>query len=213
MATLCTMVGRLGDGLVLAASMEEESGAARMIEPQARAKQLLKKLHFNSPPRASLDAPPHVIHYMVEKDIIYIVVSDKSTSQERAFTYLQQVAQEFWSQYGDRVQEANRPYSFIEFDTTLQKLRRSAGARRRVSGIATIKTELRDVQSILRDNIDNVLERGASLEDLEMKGSNLVVQSQKYRKDAQHLNLRSLYAKAVAGSIVALLLILYFFVL
>lgn len=52
---------------------------------------------------------------MIEKDVIYIVISDKSTNQERVFTFLKQAAFEFWTQYGDRVKQANRPYSFIEF--------------------------------------------------------------------------------------------------
>lgn len=61
MAALCTMVGRLGDGLVLAASVEDNTGAARLIEPQAQAKQLLRKLHYSSPARASLDIPPYIL--------------------------------------------------------------------------------------------------------------------------------------------------------
>ncbi|XP_042222345.1 vesicle-trafficking protein SEC22b-A-like, partial [Homarus americanus] len=185
----------------------------RLIEPQARAKQLLKKLHYTSPPRASLDAPPHVLHYLIQLDVIYIAICEKSTSQERAFTFLQQVAQEFFTQYGDRVKQATRPYSFIEFDTTLQKLRRSAGGRRRVFGMTSLQSELQDVHTIFRDNIDNVLERGVTLSDLEGKGSGLRVLSQEYRKDAQRLNLRTFYTKAVAASVIALVLIFYFFFL
>ncbi|KAG7160100.1 Vesicle-trafficking protein SEC22b-like 1 [Homarus americanus] len=160
MAALCTVVGRLGDGLVMAASMDDDTGAARLIEPQARAKQLLKKLHYTSPPRASLDAPPHVLHYLIQLDVIYIAICEKSTSQERAFTFLQQVAQEFFTQYGDRVKQATRPYSFIEFDTTLQNC---VGRRRRVFRMTSLQSELQDVHTIFRDNIDNVLERGVTL--------------------------------------------------
>lgn len=57
---------------------------------------------------------------MIEQDVIYIALCEKSTSQERAFSYLQQVANEFWTQYGDKVKQATRPYSFIEFGKKLK---------------------------------------------------------------------------------------------
>ena len=48
--------------------------------------------------------------------------------------------------------------------------------------------------------------------DLENKASGLSVMAQRYRKDAEHLNLRSTYAKIAAGAVVSLVFILYFFV-
>lgn len=196
------MVGRLGDGLVLAASLEDEAGSTMLLEPQTQAKRLLRTLSYTSPARASLDAPPYLLHYLIELDVIYIAICDAHVSQERAFTYLQQVAQEFSAQYGDRVKEPTRPYSFIEFDTTLQKLRRSGGGRRRV---AELDKKPQEVQHILRDNINHVLESGMSLSDLEGSSSRV---SQKYRGGLKNSTRRCrFYAKTLVVLLILLILL------
>ena len=49
-----------------------------------------------------------------------------------------------------------------------------------------------DVQRIMVQNIDDVLQRGAVLSELENKSQNLTEMSRKYRKDAESLNATSL---------------------
>ena len=47
------------------------------------------------------------------------------------------------------------------------------------------------MQRIMVQNIDDVLQRGAVLSELESKSLNLTEQSRKYRKDAESLNATS----------------------
>lgn len=62
-----------------------------------------------------------------------------------------------------------RPYSFIEFDTWMQRARKpyvEGGARARRaggSGAEGLGGQLGDVQRIMMQNIDDVLQRGAVL--------------------------------------------------
>lgn len=49
--------------------------------------------------------------------------------------------------------------------------------------------------------------------ELDTKTQNLSMLSQKYKKDARHLNSKSMYVKAVAGLIAFLVFLLYFFIL
>ena len=55
-----------------------------------------------------------------------------------------------------------------------------------------LNTELQDVQRIMVQNIDDVLQRGAVLSEMENKSQNLTEMSRKYRKDAEGLNATSL---------------------
>ena len=81
-------------------------------------------------------------------------------------------------------------------------------ARRNLSAL---NTELQDVQRIMVQNIEDVLQRGSLLSDIDSKAKNLNQVSQRYKKDARQLNMQSTYAKIAAGFF--FLWILYFRVL
>ncbi|XP_043206729.1 vesicle-trafficking protein SEC22b-B-like, partial [Amphibalanus amphitrite] len=98
-------------------------------------------------------------------------------------------------------------------DTYIQKTKKSFMDSRARRNLNNIHGELNDVQRIMMENIDDVLQRGAQLSDLDTKASGLSIMSQKYRKDARNLNMRSFYAKVAAGGVCALVFILYFWVL
>lgn len=132
-------------------------------------------------------------------------------SKRIAFNYLEDLAQEFYNNYGRKINSVTRPYQFIEFDIYIQKAKKSLTDRRR--NINTINTQLQDVQRIMVQNIDDVLQRGAVLSELDTKTQNLSMLSQKYKKSATQLNRKSMLLKgAVGASIIALVLIFYFWV-
>jgi len=79
--------------------------------------------------------------------------------------------------------------------------------------LSSLNNELQDVQRIMVQNIDDVINRGAVLAEMDYKAQNLSLLSQKYKKEATYLNLRSAYAKAAAGFVVVFCFILYFWVL
>jgi hypothetical protein len=47
--------------------------------------------------------------------VCYLVLAERNYSKRLAFSYLEDLAQEFHSQYGKKVNTVTRPYSFIEF--------------------------------------------------------------------------------------------------
>ena len=53
--------------------------------------------------------------YVLERGVCYLVLCDKAFSKRLAFTYLEDLQNEFQNQYGTRVHTVSRPYSFIEF--------------------------------------------------------------------------------------------------
>ena len=102
-----------------------------------------------------------------------------------------------------------RPYSFIEFDTFIQKTKKSYVDSRTRRNLGTINNELQDVQRIMVQNIDDVLQRGEALSALDDKASNLASLSQKYKKDAHFLNLKSSYAKIAAIVVIIVICLLF----
>jgi len=79
--------------------------------------------------------------------------------------------------------------------------------------LSNLNTELQDVQRIMVQNIDDVLQRGAVLSELDSKAQNLSILSQKYKKEATFLNSKSLLVKGIAIGVVLLVFILYFWIL
>lgn len=209
---LLTMIARQQDGLPLAASVQEDEQAGRsLMDYQTQAKQLFRKIATdpNPPARCSLEAGSYIYHYVLERGVCYLVLCDKSFSKRLAYTYLEDLQTEFQNQYGAKVHTVSRPYSFIEFDTYMQKQRKSYMDSRARRVLPAVQTELQDVQRIMVQNIDDVLQRGEALSVLDTKASNLSSLSQKYKKDAKYLNLQSSYAKIGAVVIVVIVFLLF----
>lgn len=207
-----TMIARVVDGLPLVGTMQEDEQSGKsVLEYQNQAKLLFRKLGVHSPPRCSIETGPYLFHYLIENEVCYLVLCDRMYSKRLAFNYLEDLAQEFNQSYGRKVNTVTRPYAFIEFDVYIQKAKKNLTDRRR--NINSINNQLQDVQRIMVQNIDDVLQRGTVLSELDTKTQNLSMLSQKYKKDATYLNRKSMYVKAAAAGIVFIVFILYFWVL
>jgi vesicle transport protein SEC22 len=57
------------------------------------------------------------------------VLAEKNYSKRLAFSYLEELAQEFHSQYGKKVNTVTRPYSFIEFGKKKRVISRNLWVR------------------------------------------------------------------------------------
>lgn len=207
---LLTMIARVADGLPLAASIQEDDQSGRDLQQyQSQAKQLCRKLNAQSPDRCTLEAGVMNFHYLIAQGVCYLSLCEASFPKKLAFAYLEDLHSEFYEQYGRRVPTVTRPYSFIEFDTYIQKTKKSYVDSRARRNLGSINTELQDVQRIMVANIEEVLQRGEALSALDTKASNLSSLSKKYRSDAKYLNTRSTYAKVAAVAVFFITLIIY----
>ncbi|KOC65984.1 Vesicle-trafficking protein SEC22b-B, partial [Habropoda laboriosa] len=152
-------------------------------------------------------------NYIIENEVCYLVLCERNYSKRLAYSYLEDIAQEFHSIYGKRVNTVTRPYSYIEFNTYIQKAKKVFSDGRSRRNMNALNYQLQDVQRIMVKNIDDVLQRGTVLSELDTKTQNLSMLSQKYKKDATLLNSKSMYVKAVAGFVALLVFLLYFFIL
>ncbi|XP_034559477.1 vesicle-trafficking protein SEC22b-A [Notolabrus celidotus] len=205
-----TMIARVADGLPLAASIQEDEQSGRDLQQyQSQAKQLFRRLNAQSPDRCTLEAGEMNFHYVISQGVCYLCLCEASFPKSLAFAYLEDLNAEFYEQHGKRVPTITRPYSFIEFDTYIQKKKRSYIDSRARRNLGSINTELQDVQRIMVANIEEVLRRGEAISAIDAKASNLSSMSKKYRSDAKYLNTRSTYAKVAAVSVFFLTLIIY----
>lgn len=215
---LMTMIARVADGLPLSASMQEDEQAGRsLMDFQNQAKQLFRKIssEMNPPTRCSLESGPFIFHYYIERGVCYLVLCEKTFSKRLAYSFLEDLQTEFSANFGTRIETVSRPYTFIEFDTYIQKVRKNYMDSRARKNLSAINSELQDVQRIMVQNIDDVLERGVAISELDSKASDLSAVSHKYKKDAKYLNLRSSYAKvaAIVAVIIVFLLFIRFWIL
>ncbi|XP_068196881.1 vesicle-trafficking protein SEC22b-A [Antennarius striatus] len=208
--TSLTMIARVTDGLPLAASIQEDEQSGRDLQQyQNQAKQLFRKLTAQSPDRCTLEAGDMNFHYLIAQGVCYLFLCEATFPKKIAFAYLEDLHSEFYDRYGGRMPVVVRPYSFIEFDTYIQKTKKTYVDIRARRNLGSINTELQDVQRIMVANIEEVLQRGESLSALDTKASNLSSLSKKYRSDAKYLNTRSTYAKVAAVAVFFITIIIY----
>lgn len=120
-----TTISRIGDSLILCASMDSMNQTTRqMAELNRQAQSIVKSLNRDSPPRLHVEAGDHYIIYICERNVCYLTICDKSFPKKLAIRFLEDIAREFDVQNGSEVAQAQRPYQFIKFDTSYRRLRK-----------------------------------------------------------------------------------------
>jgi Regulated-SNARE-like domain len=134
-------------GLNLCASVDDSEDEATLSEVKSQVKQVLRKLTRNSEPQASIESGqyniksvPHSLFiqsskqqdandqtpsYLIENDIVFICITDRSYPRKLAFTYLADLSREFGTTYPPQqvLSPTLRPYAFMEFDTFISRTR------------------------------------------------------------------------------------------
>uniref|UniRef100_A0A8H7N4J0 Protein transport protein SEC22 n=1 Tax=Bionectria ochroleuca TaxID=29856 RepID=A0A8H7N4J0_BIOOC len=153
-----TQISRL-DGLMLCASVDEEQAEGSLNEVKNQVRQVLRKLTRNSESQASVDcAGSFTLHYLIESDIVFITICDRSYPRKLAFTYLSDLSREFTTVYPlQQVHSPSlRPYAFMEFDNFISKTKAVYADSRASQNLDQLNDELRDrmgeISSRLRDD-------------------------------------------------------------
>jgi len=205
------MIARCTDGLPLATSIEggDDQHDQNMTKYTSQAKLLFRKLQPDSPKKCTLESGPYVFHYYIEQGACFLVLCEKNFPPKVAFAFLEDIAREFISQYGGRIDTVARPYHFIEFDAYIQSSKKKFVDRQSRGQLHAVHSELQDVQRIMVQNIEDVIHRGEALNILDDKAAGLSVLSKKYKQDARYLNLRSSLMKIGLIIILVVLFLLY----
>ena len=62
-----------------------------------------------------MDSGYFVFHYMIDTDVCYLTLTEKSYPKKLAYQYLEELQSEFVNLYGSQIQTVSRPYAFIKF--------------------------------------------------------------------------------------------------
>ena len=81
-----------------------------------------------------------------------------------------------------------RPYAFVEFDTFIQRTKKTYQDSRASANLNKLKDELQDVQNVMTKSIEDLIYRGDSLERMGEMSGRLREDSRKYRKAAVRIN-------------------------
>lgn len=218
------MAARVQDGLLLVASTDAAHEMSEQMDVyKSQAKQLLRKLNARSPAKQIIESGPCSFFYLLDQNICYLTLADKGYPRKLLFSYLeeikdgfiQELSRDFGPEWKRQVETAARPYAFIKFDKFIQSKRRDyldPTSRRNTSKLTE---DLADISSIMKKNIQEVLNRGERLDNISQTSSKLVNDSKKYKWGAKKLSMMALYQQyapfLVLGGIALVVIYLKFF--
>ncbi|KAL2871346.1 SNAP receptor SEC22 [Aspergillus lucknowensis] len=184
-----TQIARL-DGLMLAASVDDEQAETELSEIKGQVKMIFRRMNRNSAPQASIESGQYNLHYLIQNDVCFLCICDRSYPRKLAFTYLSDIATEFTNTYAESqyLSPNLRPYAFVEFDTFIQRSKKTYQDSRASANLDRLNDELRDVTKVMTKNIEDLLYRGDSLERMGELSGRLREDSKKYKRAAVRIN-------------------------
>eukprot|EP00928_Gymnodinium_smaydae_P091432 TRINITY_DN75141_c0_g1_i1.p2 TRINITY_DN75141_c0_g1~~TRINITY_DN75141_c0_g1_i1.p2 ORF type:complete len:225 (-),score=65.02 TRINITY_DN75141_c0_g1_i1:68-742(-) len=219
-----TFVARSMDGLILVETWDDSNKVSPQLKSQA--KQLLKRLK-NMPPRCSVDAAgSSIFHYKMEDGVCYMAMFEKSYPKNLAFAFLDDIHRLFQEElkrefgtgsvdYRSHIETIEKPYYFIKFDRQITKKKAEYRDPSSSKALSRLSENLTEVSSIMRQNIDEILQRGEALEDVGDKAAKLKVASKDFKGMTRMLSFQTMVQKfavpIVIGLVVLLIIIFKFF--
>jgi len=175
---------------MLSASVDDEQTETELAEVKSQSKLIFRRLNRNSAQEATIESGPYTLHYLIRDSVCFLCICDKSYPRKLAFTYLSDLAQEFTTIYpsGQYLSSTLRPYAYVEFDTFIQRTKKTYQDVRASSNLDKLNDELKDVTKVMTKNIEDLLYRGDSLEKMGEMSGRLREDSKKYRKAAVRIN-------------------------
>lgn len=216
MPPLLTFVSRASDGLPLVANTAPDFSQGVTQEHKNQAKDILRGLGGtgSSSAKMSIDTTNNLIfHYLVRDSLCYLTLTERSYPKRLAFLYLEEIADAFLeslaNDYGDpgwreAIATTARPYAFIKFDLLIQRRRKDFVDPTSRQNTTKLNEDLADIQSIMRKNINEVLNRGEKLENVSHISNNLVAESKKFKWGAKKLTWQAMmnqYGPIVAAGV------------
>ena len=60
--------------------------------------------------------------YLIVDKVIYMCICDSSYPRKLAFSYLDELSKEFQNSYGDKIESVTRPYAFMGFGRSTDRM-------------------------------------------------------------------------------------------
>lgn len=206
---LITTIARL-DHLILVSSMDYGSGYDKYKQAE---KDVIQTLSLQSPNRCILESKDYLIYYQISDGVSYVTLCDRQYPKKLAFEYLQELSTEFQAEYGSSVQRLTRAYAAISFESIMEKLRtKYIDPNSGHHSLKRLNANLIDIQNIMHQNIKSAMDRGDSLDRIENKTGQLLLDSKAFQENAKYTNMMAMmkqYAPFVAIGVIILLVLIW----
>ena len=134
-------------------------------------------------------------HYVIRDNLCFLTLTESSYPKRLAFLFLEEVAHALWEELRKQnpenprlvIDAASRPYALIQYDTLLSKYQRDFADPTTQQNSSKLSQDLSDITTIMKKNIEQVLDRGEKLEHVSKISSNLVSESKKFTWGAKKL--------------------------
>lgn len=114
---LFTVIMRMSPPLVLAESMDNDSGSAELSSMRQQAKKLLETISRSGESSAVYTSGNYYFIHITENDVCYLTLCDGSYPKKLAYSFLEELKKEFDVQHGAEVAKTKRPFAFELFGT------------------------------------------------------------------------------------------------
>lgn len=209
---LMTMIARLSDHLLLCSTTDYSGNLAKYKD---LAKEAIKTLSYNSPQRCIIEGKDYFLYYQISDNCVFLTLTERSYPKKLAFEYLQEVSTQFMSEYGRVISSFTRPYAALSFDQSMEKLKNQyINPNANHHTLKRLTTNLVDIHGIMQQNIQDVIHRGKTLDNLEDRTNRLLLDSQSFKEQAKHVNFMTMikaYAPFIAVGVVILFVLLWRF--
>ncbi|RHY99283.1 hypothetical protein DYB37_004506 [Aphanomyces astaci] len=164
--------------------------------------------------------------YLIEEGVCYLTLSDKNYPKRLAFLYLEDIHGGFIDElrrdhgdnWRDTVTTVARPYAFIKFgespsssivaffvlsilcpDKYIQKKRKEYTDPSSSQNMSKLNNDLADIHNVMRQNIQEVLNRGEAIDRVSQISSNIADRSKEFKWGAKKLSLQVHFRMLLRG--------------
>ncbi|OMJ83287.1 hypothetical protein SteCoe_15811 [Stentor coeruleus] len=191
-----TFIGRVSDGMVLCETYEDLQ--KENFELKTLAKNTLKKL-ARAPDACVLETQlNHTFYYKIVDGICYLTCSEAKYPKKLAMAFLEEIITGFqeemkktWGSgesvdFRSRIETIERPYFFIKFDRFIKKKRLTYLSPSQ--DMLEAQKELEDVKNMMRQNINTLLEREKTINEIGSMAGKLKTDSELFATKSKKLN-------------------------
>merc|ERR1719230_1593204 len=147
-----------------------------------------------------------IFHYKMEDGVCYMALFDTSYPKNLAFAFLEEIHRLFQEElkrefgtgsvdYRSHIETIEKPYYFIKFDRQITKKKAKYRDPSSSKALGRLNENLTEVSSIMRQNIDEILQRGENLEEVGKKASSLKYASKEFKGMTRTLALQTMVQK------------------
>ncbi|XP_010444639.1 PREDICTED: 25.3 kDa vesicle transport protein-like [Camelina sativa] len=168
-----TIVGRVEDGLPLAQDqpyVNQQDNISFLLYKQ-QAEFLLTQISKGSllHPKMTILLDHHSFHFLVEKKICYIVLSDSSYPRKLLFHYLQDLHKELDKlDETELIQKISKPYSFVRFGKIIGRIRKQYMDTRTQANLSKLNALRNEELHVVTEHMNDIKQIRQLLETSEI---------------------------------------------